>query len=241
MRRRVVAAAVAALLLAGCQGAEEPGTDTPTPTGASTSTEPAQPSTEEPSTDETSGDETSSDPPTGDQTDDDDDDDDTSEDDPSGTSEPTADLPAWVDATETDEQEAGEQQDEGQEISGVRVGLHDDYDRVVLDLSGDDAVLGWVAFYEDEAVADGSGEPIEVAGSAVLQVSVRGIDWTTESDVRYDGTTVTGEGLEVVTEVVFGTLFEGQQQVFLGVEEQTPYRVFTLDDPARIVVDVQDP
>ena len=247
MRGNVVSVVLASLLLAGCQGEDPDASETPTSPGTATSSEPA-PSSEEPSSEGPSSEGPTSQEPTDDdpsESDDDgrDDDDETDDDDPSGTEEPTAtaDLPAWVEASETDEQEAGQSQEEGQEITGVRVGHHDGYDRVVLDLSGDDAVLGWFAFYEDEAVADGSGEPIDVEGSAVLQLSVRGIDWTNDSDERYDGATVSGDEREAVTEVVFGTLFEGQQQVFLGVDERTPYRVFALDDPARIVVDVQHP
>lgn len=67
-------------------------------------------------------------------------------------------------------------------ITGVRIGEHDDHDRVVLDLSGNQRLLGWGAELVDEAVQDPSGLPLEVDGTAYLQVGVRGIDWTTESE-----------------------------------------------------------
>ena len=54
----------------------------------------------------------------------------------------------------------------GQEITGVRTGLHDGYDRVVLDLTGSDPELGWFAGFTDEAIADPSGRPLDVDGDA---------------------------------------------------------------------------
>jgi hypothetical protein len=139
-----------------------------------------------------------------------------------------------------DEQE-GLSATEPQEITGARTGLHDGYDRVVLDLTGDEPVLGWYADFVDEAVQDPSGLAIDIEGEAFLQIAVRGIDWTTESPERYSGDPVEGSGTEVVTEVAFGGLFEGQQQIVVGLTEETAFRVFSLSDPARIVIDVQHP
>lgn len=127
----------------------------------------------------------------------------------------------------------------GQEITGVRTGLHDGYDRVVLDLSGSSPELGWFAGFTDEAIEDPTGRPLDVEGVAFLQLGVNGIDWTTDSPDRYSGATIADDALEVVTEVVFGGLFEGQQQILIGLEEQTAYRMFVLSDPARIVIDIR--
>lgn len=150
------------------------------------------------------------------------------------------DLPSFEDP-DAEVRQSPADAESGQEITGVRVGVHDSFDRVVLDLTDDEPQLGWIGLYEDAAYEDGSGAPIEVDGSAVLSVPVAGIDWTQEHPERYDGTTVAGDGTQVVTEVVFGILYEGQQQVFVGVEERTPFRIFTLADPARIVIDVEHP
>lgn len=228
--------AVAALLvLAGCQDEEEPGpTGSPTPTSTSTATPTgAAPTTEEPTTTSATEDGTSTGDETSTET--------ATTDDPTGqateTDEPSS-LPPWT--SEVSEQ-APAQASEPQEITGVRTGLHEDYDRVVLDLTGDEPTLGWFARLVDETFEDGSGRPIEVEGERFLELGVTGIDWTTDSPERYDGGTVQGQGTEVVTEVVFGVLFEGQQQVFVGLGEDTEYRVFSLPDPARIVIDVRHP
>jgi hypothetical protein len=243
-----VVAAVAVLLGAGCTTDDEPGsggTATPAPTG---STATAVPTTDDAATDdatgtdatgtdtggtdatttdasttteETTGEETS-DAPTGEATE---------------TEVPAA-LPPW---TGDPVQENPQPAEEPQEITGVRTGLHDDYDRVVLDLSGDEPSLGWFARLVDETYEDGSGRPVEVEGDRFVELGINGIDWTREAPERYDGATVQGASTEVVTEVVFGVLFEGQQQIFVGLREDTDYRVFSLSDPARIVIDVRHP
>lgn len=160
----------------------------------------------------------------------------------SGTTTPPAtatapDVPWTEDLTQQDTVDRGVPQ----EITGVRTGVHDGFDRIVLDLTGDERVLGWGADYVDEAVHDPSGFPLEVEGTAYLQVAVRGIDWIADADERYSGDTVQGQGTEVVTAVAFGGLFEGQQQIVIGLREKAPYRIFGLDDPARLVIDVQHP
>lgn len=228
MKRSLSLVIVAALGLAGCQsdGNTPPGSTSPT--GQTTSAEPTTSDTET-SSPAGSGTETAS---------------------GTATETQTSSATGTADATETEQpvdvpwSEALVEEDvvsggERQEITGVRIGEHDDYDRVVLDLSGDRRTLGWYAEFVDEAVQDPSGMPLEVEGDAYLQIGVRGIDWTTESEERYDGAPVDADDTEVVEEVVFGGLFEGQQQIVIGLDERTAFRVFGLDDPARIVIDVR--
>jgi hypothetical protein len=59
----------------------------------------------------------------------------------------------------------------GAEFCGVRSGRHDGYDRVVFDVKGADPV-GYHVRYVDSVHADGSGEPVPVAGDAALEVIV---------------------------------------------------------------------
>ena len=44
-----------------------------------------------------------------------------------------------------------------------------------------------------------------------------------------------------IREVVFGSMFEGTQEIFIGVESKEPFRVYLLKSPTRIVLDVQHP
>jgi hypothetical protein len=45
----------------------------------------------------------------------------------------------------------------------------------------------------------------------------------------------------VVNEVVWDSAFEGTSVTFVGLTEETPFRVYLLEDPARVVVDVAHP
>lgn len=127
----------------------------------------------------------------------------------------------------------------GQEITGVRIGTHEGFDRVVLDLSGDDPELGWVAEFTTEPREDPSGNLVDMEGKAFIDVDVSGIAWTEQPAERYGGSGVSGKGTVAVTEVRFGGLFEGHQQVLIGLRQQTEFRAFVLSDPARIVIDVK--
>jgi hypothetical protein len=125
-------------------------------------------------------------------------------------------------------------------IDDVRLGLHDDYDRVVLDLSGTGEV-GWIVRYVDEPGLDGSGAPVDLAGDVVLQVVAQGMAYPEPGDTAYDPglLLVDGGELQQVTEVLRGAPFEGQVQVFVGTEEEAPFRVFRLSGPERLVIDIQ--
>lgn len=235
MYRAGVAATAAVLLLVGCSGGSaptpgppmSPGTTPPdvvstepVPTSTSASAQPSAPPTFSDSATPPSAPTTAS--PTS-----------------SSTDSPPGDLDQlhpWV--TARSEEEPRQAAGDWQEIIGVRTGAHEGYDRVVLDLSGDDPLLGWFAGFADEAIEDPTGFPLEIDGDAFLELGIWAIDWTTDRPERFSGP-VDADGLDNVTAVAFGGLFEAQQQILIGLEERTAYRVFTLSDPARIVVDIK--
>ena len=127
-------------------------------------------------------------------------------------------------------------------VTGIRVAAQDGYDRVVLDLAVDrGATPGWRVEYVDAPAADGSGAPLVVAGRAYLQVVVTGVDPADPEAQRlaYRGGPVTPAGTALVRQVVPATVFEGQAQFVIGTSARTPFRVFRLSDPARVVVDVR--
>jgi len=124
-------------------------------------------------------------------------------------------------------------------VTGVRLGAHETYDRVVLDLEGT-GTPGWRVRYEDNPALDGSGAPVDLAGSHTLVVTVTGTRYPEEGEDAYDPgqLLVRVDGLAVVTEVLRVAPFEGQLDVFIGTREAVPFRVFTLEDPERLVIDV---
>lgn len=125
-------------------------------------------------------------------------------------------------------------------VTEVRVARQDGYDRVVFELDGDaPGTPGWRVEYVDDPRRDGSGEPVDVEGEAVLVVLVSGTGYPFDTG-REEATSATVPGdTEVVTDVELGAVFEGTYEAFVGLVEQRPFRVTRLADPARIVVDVE--
>lgn len=147
------------------------------------------------------------------------------------------------DPASTDDRESPPAGPSDLELVDVRVGTHDGFDRVTLEFTGDGEV-GWFAGLRPEALEDASGRPRDVAGDHVLEVFANMLAFPPDLDDPTDWNQVTVDApadAGVVTEVVGSIWFEGQQQVFIGLREPVPYRMVRLDDPQRIVIDLQHP
>lgn len=123
-------------------------------------------------------------------------------------------------------------------VVDVRVGEHEGYDRVVFELAGE-GVVGWRVEYEDAPATQGQGDPVELAGDATLTVTLDGLGYPFETGgTEYAGPKRFAPGLPSVLEVQVGGVFEGYYDAYVGVAEQRPFRVFRLESPQRVVVDV---
>ncbi len=112
-------------------------------------------------------------------------------------------------------------------VSGVRVGRHPGFDRVVFDLDGSGSP-GWRAQYVQRPVAEGSGDLVRLRGTAFLQVILLGVGMPFDTGVAPFGDTTTR---------ISGT---GTGTGTAGIAEVSPGGVLALTDPARVVVDVRD-
>ncbi|MFA9429016.1 hypothetical protein [Egicoccus sp. AB-alg2] len=124
-------------------------------------------------------------------------------------------------------------------VTDVRVGAHDGFDRVVIELDGD-GQAGWFVQY-DEPRSQGSGEPVAVAGGASLSVALSHLTLPPELPDDMDHwfqQSVDGPAGGVVLEVRDDTIFEGMHLFFVGVDEERPFVVARLDEPQRVVVDL---
>jgi hypothetical protein len=126
-------------------------------------------------------------------------------------------------------------------VSDIRTGRQDGYDRVVLELGGT-GTPGWDVRYVEQVWSQGMGDPIEVAGDAVLQVTVTGAGYPFDTGVEeWAGPDpLPGNGTQTVTEVAWDATFEGTSVAVVGTTGEAPFRVYALEDPTRIVVEVAD-
>jgi hypothetical protein len=113
-------------------------------------------------------------------------------------------------------------------ITAVRAGRNDCYDRLVFDVNG--AAPGYTVRYVSTVFAEGTGDPLPVTGGAKLEVIVRSLSDTNRMP--------SVAGFQTFKSVVYGGSFEGQTTVGLGVRARLPFRVFTLTNPSRVVLDV---
>jgi hypothetical protein len=133
-------------------------------------------------------------------------------------------------------------------VNGVRAGRHACYDRLVIDVGGEDTTFGsYDVRYVSEVRADGSGELVPVRGGAVLQVVVRAPAHNEHGATylpRNRSEVVDVRGFSTFRQVAWAGSFEGQTTLALGVRSRLPFRVFSVagtpnsDDTPRLVIDV---
>ncbi|SMG11245.1 hypothetical protein SAMN06295981_0574 [Corynebacterium pollutisoli] len=222
-RPLIPAVTVTALLLTACntEGTTDGGTtttnppltvtSTAAPVGTTTTTTPAETDTDPTTTVATTTTTPAADNPTPDR--------------PLGTPAVTSENrePVWVDPPPL--------------VTGIRVGRHENFTRVVYDLIGD-GEPGWITQYIDQPYQQGSGFDVDVAGEAFLMVNITGTTYPFEHD--HEGA-ATGPypGTGVVEEVYNTGTFEGHTLTYIGLEAELPYSVTLLQNPLRVVVDIQ--
>jgi hypothetical protein len=125
-------------------------------------------------------------------------------------------------------------------VTAVRAARHDGFDRVVFELSGS-GTPGWTVEYVDAASAQGSGDPVDVPGQAVLQVTLQGTSYPYETAAEeIPRGAVPVPGTQDVAGVVYDGTFEGTSVAWIGTAERAPFRVYSLTGPSRVVVEVAD-
>lgn len=154
---------------------------------------------------------------------------------PATTNDDTTDAPAFAENTE---RQSGPGSG-GSDLVLVDVGVAEveGFDRIVLEFSGT-GTPGWVVNYADEAVLDGSGDVVHLAGAAVLDIYASGTTWPAPDYYRGPGRFTPERGSHV-SDIYVGGTFEGYTQVLVGIDgEPVPFRAYVLTEPSRLVIDV---
>lgn len=128
-------------------------------------------------------------------------------------------------------------------LTAVRAARHEGYDRVVFEFDG--PVPGYqVAYTEEPVTQDGSGLEVEVAGEHVVLVRMEnasGADLSKEdAPETYTGPKRFDPGTPEVAELVRVGDFEGILTWAVGLRDRVDFRVSTLSNPSRLVVDVRN-
>ena len=118
-------------------------------------------------------------------------------------------------------------------LTAVRVADQGAVDRVVFEFT--DRVPGYAVRYVSRPIReDGSGNPVTVEGDAVLEVRMepaRGPSFT-------PATARVKQATSTVTEAVRTGDFEAVVHWVIGVRQQQPFTVTTLDGPPRLMIEI---
>lgn len=125
----------------------------------------------------------------------------------------------------------------------VRTGVHDGYERIVVEYAGE-GELGWkTTGWANEAHHPGSGFPVEVGGSRALQIAISGVTYPDavlnggSKDEIPDLTATLAKGTQLIG-VLVDQPFEGLHNVTLGADSDLKYRITSLTNPTRLVIDL---
>ena len=127
---------------------------------------------------------------------------------------------------------------DGLVFHAMRVAEHEGFYRVVLEFAGT-GEPGWDTSWSDQPVEQGRGLPLDVQGTAFLDLRITGTTMPVmegQPEEYYSGPpSVTVGPINVVED---GT-FEDQTHVVIGMDDVRDFQIGTLEDPARVVVDVK--
>lgn len=131
----------------------------------------------------------------------------------------------------------------------VRAGRHACFDRLVIDVGGEDTTFNsYSVRYVPVVLEDGSGRPVPVRGAADLEVVVRAPAYDDQGRPTFlpadPREVVDVRGYTTFRQVAWAGSFEGSTTLALGVRARLPFRVFSVagtpnsDDTPRLVIDV---
>jgi hypothetical protein len=126
-------------------------------------------------------------------------------------------------------------------LTDARVAAQAGFDRVALQFDG--AVPGYLIEYSDGPFLNTAGNEVAVEGDAFIRVIMEpasGVDLSVDPFVEtYEGPDRISSDTVNVTEAVLVDDFEANMVWVIGVKTKAPFAVSTLEDPNRLVIDVQ--
>jgi hypothetical protein len=125
------------------------------------------------------------------------------------------------------------------ELTNIRAGRHNCYDRLVFDVRDGSASGYWVR-YVPVMTQPGNGQVVSLRGGAKLSVTAHVPAYNDTGQTTYHPANraelVNVTGYRTFRQVAWAGSYEGESTVGLGTRARLPFRVFIL--PGRLVVDV---
>lgn len=126
------------------------------------------------------------------------------------------------------------------QVVDVRIGRNEGFDRIVFEFE-EDELPPWEVQYVTQPTACGSGKQVLVGGSAALQINMFIAQaHTPQGEPTIDSNDIVVE-FPAMVQGVQTCDFEALVTWVVGTEGALPFRVFALEEPARLVVDVEHP
>jgi hypothetical protein len=134
-------------------------------------------------------------------------------------------------------------------IYNVRAGRHACFDRLVVDVGGQDTTFGsYDVRYVPVVYEDGSGRAVPVRGEADLKIVLHAPAYDQDGNATFAPAdrqeVVNVTGYSTFRQVAWAGSFEGYTTLALGVRARLPFRVFVVDgtpqsdNTPRVVIDV---
>lgn len=131
------------------------------------------------------------------------------------------------------------------QITDVRVGTHDDYDRIVFEFVGEGGADAFPSYTVEETEPpfhqDGSGLPVEVRGDEFVRIYLfGGTKLSPTGGLTYTGPTEFNEEMPRLDQFIEIGDFEAVSTWVAGLHAgEGCYRITELEGPSRLVIDLE--
>lgn len=145
-------------------------------------------------------------------------------------------LPDWTTAKNVRENDRAR----APKVIGLRFAEHKRFDRVVVDVKGRQP--GYWISYVKQLTYEGSGDAVPLKGRRSMAINLfPAYAHNAKGENLYDGPRLEQVKLPTLRGIAFTGDFEGQVTLGFTTRRKAPYRIFTLTNPTRIVIDWKHP
>lgn len=131
------------------------------------------------------------------------------------------------------------------ELTGLRHGLHEGFERLVFEFSGEEHPNFFSVEWTDDPRTGMTREPIDVEGGGVLELEVLGLypgplDDSPAGDERieFQGEPLLIEESTLFTEVHIASRYQDNAQYLIGLDTEREIRIDQQGEPSRIIIDI---